>query len=169
MKKEPFKDSEVTFRLLTEADLPLLGEWLMDPVVLNWFPMSNGREVEDAVKIWQTFAKQSLAYTVEVNHKPAGMAILYVNNFEKLKEQALFAILVNEHYRGRGVGGKFLKYLIHSAKNLGVKLLHLEVYEGNPAYNLYTRHGFKEYGRHKKFLRDASGAYHTKVMMQLYL
>jgi RimJ/RimL family protein N-acetyltransferase len=164
--REQYKEEDISFRVLVEEDLPLLANWLMDPVVLNWFPMSNQREVDDAVRIWQVFAKQGMAFTVEVHGRPAGMAILYVNSFAKLKHQALFAILINEHYRGRGVGGRFLLFLAERAKSFGITLLHLEVFEGNPAFNLYQRQGFREYGRHKKFLKDAQGVYHTKIMMQ---
>ncbi len=165
MKKQ-FRDDEVSFRVLIDTDLPFLSSWLMDPVVLNWFPMSNQREVEDAVRIWHTFAKQGAAFTAEVHGEPAGMAILYVNSFAKLKHQALFAILINEKYRGQGIGSRFIKYLIERAKAFGITLLHLEVFQGNPAYNLYYRLGFREYGKHKKFLKDAQGKYHTKIMMQ---
>ncbi len=164
--REQYKDHEVSFRLLKDEDMPLLKEWLMDPVVLNWFPMSNQREVDDAVKIWEIFSRQHTAFAAEVNGKPVGMSILYVNSFYKLKHQALFAILINEHYRGRGVGGRFLDYIAEKAREFGITLLHLEVYEGNPAYNLYRRKGFQDYAKHEKFLKDAAGNYHSKIMMQ---
>ena len=165
-----YKDEEVNIRVMVDADKFNLTQWLMDPIVLGWFPMSNLREVEDAVKVWQAYARQNASFTAEVNGKPAGMAILYVNSSEKLKYQSLFAIVVGKEFRGKGLGTKLLQFLIKEARDKhGMTLLHLEVYQGNPAYNLYKRHGFIEYARHKDFLKEADGTYQAKVMMQLDL
>ena len=169
-KKNHYKDDEITFRVMVDADIFQLTEWLMDPVVLGWFPMSNLKEVQDATKIWQAYARKNASFTVEVNGKPAGMAIVYVNPFEKLKYQSLFAIVVGKEYRGKGVGSLLLKYIMKQARDtFGIKLFHLEVYEGNPAYRLYLRHGFVEYGRHERFLKKADGTYDAKIHMQIDL
>ncbi len=168
MAKEWFP--EVNIRVMCDADLFYLKKWLMDPVVLGWFPMSNLNEVEDALKVWQTYARQGSAFTAEVNGVPCGVVNLYVQPYEKLKYQSLFAIVVSEDYRGRGVGTRLLKYIMHKAKHtFGIELLHLEVYEGNPAYNLYYRLGFRQYGKHEKFLKEADGSYHSKILMQIDL
>ena len=161
---------EVTFRVMCDADLFYLKKWLMDPVVIGWFPMSNLGEVEDALKVWQTYARLGSAYTAEINGIPCGVANLYVNSYEKLKYQSLFAIVVAEEYRGKGIGTKLLKFLMKEAKHkFGIRNLHLEVYEGNPAYRLYYRLGFREYGKHERFLKEADGSYHSKISMQIDL
>lgn len=165
-----YTDKELHARVMVDADLFFLTEWLMDPVVLGWFPMSNLKEVQDASKVWQIYARKNAAFTVEVNGAPAGMAIVYVNTYEKIKHQSLFAIVVGEKYRGKGVGAYLLKYIMKKARDeFGIWLLHLEVYQDNPAYRLYHRLGFREYGKHEKFLKEADGRYETKVMMQIDL
>lgn len=169
-KPKPYEDHEITIRGMVEADLFFLKQMLNDPVVLGYFPMSNAQEVEDASKTWQNYARQKAAFTIEVNGVPAGMANLYINMFEKLRYQSLFAIVVGEKFRGRGVGTRLLKFLIKEAKEtFGLRLLHLEVYKGNPAYNLYKRLGFQEYGIHKRFMKLADGSYQAKILMQLDL
>ncbi len=161
---------EITFRTMCDADIFYLKKWLLDPVVIGWFPMSNQMEVEDALKVWQMYARQGSVYTAEVNGMPAGVANLYIQPYEKLKYQSLFAIVVAEEHRGKGVGTRLLKHLMHEAKHkFGIKNLHLEVYEGNPAYNLYYRLGFRQYAKHEKFLKEADGSYHSKLMMQIDL
>ena len=30
---------------------PYLAKWLADPTILRWFPMTDAREIDDAVKI----------------------------------------------------------------------------------------------------------------------
>lgn len=50
---------------------------------------------------------------------------------------------VREKVRGRGMGSEALAALIPALENAGVKALHLEVAEGNPAERIYKRAGFK--------------------------
>lgn len=151
---------------MEQKDFPYLREWLLDPVVLNWYPMSNKKEVDDSLRIWWHYVKIGLVFCVDVDDRPVGVAKLYVHTSEKLKHQALFAIVIDKDYRGQGIGTLLLEFLIKTAKEkFGVTLLHLEVYETNPAYRLYERLGFKEYGRHHKFLKGSDGNYQAKVMM----
>jgi len=169
-RKPEYGKEEITIRTMVEADIFYLTKFLMDPVVLGWFPMSNLKEVQDATKVWLAYARKNASFTLEINGVPAGMAIVYVNSFEKLKDQSLFAIVVDAKHRGRGAGSKLLRFIMKQARDtFNIKLFHLEVYEGNPAYNLYYREGFREYGKHEKFLKNADGTYGTKIFMQVDL
>jgi len=161
----------ISIRTLVEADQYYLSQYLMDPSVLDFFPMCNMTEVGEALKIWLYYARKGQAYTIEVDHKPAGFAILYVNVFKKLAKQALFAIVVGDTYRGKGVGTKLLQHIIYEAKHTyGIVNLHLEMYEGNPAYSLYKRLGFKDYGAHEQFMREQlTEKKKKKIMMQMNL
>ena len=162
---------DTTIRTLVEADQYFLSQYLMDPSVLDFFPMCNLSEVTEALKIWLYYARKGQAYTIEVNGKPAGFAILYVNVFKKLAKQSLFAIVVGDKYRGKGVGTKLMRYLMKEAKHTyGITNLHLEMYEGNPAYSLYKRLGFKDYAVHENFMREQlTDKKKKKIMMQMNL
>ncbi len=169
-KVEKYNDEDIKIRGMVEADSFALTEILMDPVLLSWFPMTDLNEVNDAVRVWQMYARKNSAYTVDIDNIPVAMAVIYVNSFEKLAHQSLFAIVVDPKYRNRGIGTHLLRHIMKEAKNtFGITLLHLEVYEGNPAYNLYSREGFSEYGKHKKFLKQRDGTYGTKILMQISL
>ena len=50
---------------------------------------------------------------------------------------------VREKVRGRGMGSEALAALIPALTEAGVKALHLEVSDGNPAERIYKRAGFK--------------------------
>ena len=50
---------------------------------------------------------------------------------------------VREKVRGRGMGSEALAALIPALESAGVKALHLEVSEGNPAERIYERAGFE--------------------------
>jgi putative acetyltransferase len=89
--------------------------------------------------------------------------------YKKLAHQCLFAIIVDEQYRGKGVGTELMNALMLMAKNsFQIELLHLEVYEGNPARRLYERMGFTQYGIQRHFVKD-QGKYLPKVLMQKVL
>jgi GNAT superfamily N-acetyltransferase len=57
-------------------------------------------------------------------------------------------LFVERTFRGKGVGSKTLEFAFQAAWELGAKVLHLEVNRGNPAIDLYRRHGFEEHDRY---------------------
>lgn len=158
--------SEISIRMGQDDDLPYLIEWLSQKEILKWFPLADAREIEDAARIWMSYTMQKAVLTAVCDGVPCGIANLYIQPFKKLAHQCLFAIIVGEGYRGKGVGTKLIEGLIDLAKNqCGIEILHLEVYEGNPAIRLYQRFGFREYGRQKHFVKEEN-AYLSKILMQ---
>ncbi len=157
---------ELTFRCTQADDAPLLTEWLSLPGILRWFPMIDPKEIEDAVRIWVGYSRIESTLTAEWNGIPCGMAILYIQPYQKLAHTCLFAIIVKEEYRGKGIGGALLSQLMALARErFHIEVLHLEVYEGNPAQRLYERMGFTEFGRQSRFIKE-NGNYIAKIMMQ---
>jgi len=157
-------------RLSIPEDKKYLISWLEDPDVLKWFPMCNRAEIEDAVRMWMYYIKYHAVITALIDGNPCGMAILYIQSLEKLKHHALFAIIVDKEQRGKGIGTALINELFKMAKEqFHLEIIHLEVYEKNPAIKLYERLGFKYYGNHKKFLKDENGKYYDKILMQKYL
>lgn len=156
----------LTFRISEERDQSLLVNWLLQPNVLEGFPLCNLREVEDAARIWVSYAKYGACLTALFNGMPCGIANLYLQPYKKLAHQCLFAIVVDEAFRGKGIGRALIEELERIAKEtFHIEILHLEVYEHNPAVALYRKMGFQEYGRHERFLKDR-GQYLTKILMQ---
>ena len=143
-----------------------LKKWLKEPGVLRWFPMADDREIDDAVRLWIAYSNFGACLTAEYNGVPCGMATLYIQSYKKLAHQCLFSIIVSEYYRGKGIGGALLNELIQLAKvKFSIEILHLEVYEGNPAIHLYQRAGFVEYGVQHLFIKER-GEYISKIFMQ---
>lgn len=156
----------LTVRFGEEEDQKYLVEWLLQPGVLDGFPLYDVREIEDAARIWISYAKHRAVLTALWDGVPCGIANLYLQPYEKMAHQCLFAIIVDEKHRGKGVGAKLMRELIKLAKErFHLKFLHLEVYQGNPAIELYRRIGFQEYGVHKNFMKD-QGRYIDKILMQ---
>jgi len=154
------------FRPTKLEDAPALTSWLSDPEILRWFPMFDMREIEDAVRIWVGYARLEAGITAEYNGEPVGMANLYIQPYKKLVHTCLFSIIVKSDLRGKGIGSALIEELLKLAKEkFHIEILHLEVYDGNPARRLYERAGFKEFGRQNKFIKE-NGKYIAKIFMQ---
>ena len=157
----------IEIRLANDSDRVYLQKWLAEKGILRWFPMEGEREVEDSINCWMSYVKQDAVFLATFDGVPCGIANLYLSSVEKLKHQSLFAIIVDQEYRGKGIGTAMLKDLMRRAKDeFKIEILHLEVYEGNPAKRLYERLGFVEYGFHPKFLKEQDGTYLGKHYMQ---
>jgi len=57
-------------------------------------------------------------------------------------------LFIRPEFRGKGIGSKVLDFAIQAAHECGAKVLHLEVNRGNPAIDLYRRHGFEDHNRY---------------------
>ncbi len=156
---------ELDIRSGTEEDKNYLIKWLEEPGILKWFPMCNLAEIEDAVRVWVSYAKYGALLTATLDQKPCGVANLYLQPFRKLAHHALFAIIVGEEYRGKGIGTALMHELFILAKKFKLEILHLEVYEGNPARHLYERLGFKTYGFQSRFIKE-NNKFYGKYFMQ---
>lgn len=158
--------SPLSFRLTNQEDAPFLLKWLSDPKVMRWFPMHDVREIEDAVRIWISYSRIESGITALWNGEPCGIANLYIQPYKKQAHTCLFSIIVKEELRGRGIGKGLMDELMKLAKEkFKIEILHLEVYDGNPARHLYERLGFKEFGRQGNFIKE-DGKYTAKVFMQ---
>jgi len=128
--------------------------------------MCDDREIEDAANLWVSYAKQKALLVAEVNNEAAGMINLYLSPYDKLNRQALFAVIVQEKFRSQGVGRRLIEEMMEKAREeFGLDLIHLEVYDGNPAIRLYERLGFERYGYHPNFIKWKN-EYLGKILMQ---
>src|SRR5690242_20609055 len=114
----------ISTRFGQEGDERYLVEWLLQPNVLQWFPLFDLREIEDASRIWMSYRKFNAVLIALWDDEPCGSAVLYVHPFRKLAHQCLFAIIVSEPFRNKGVGRRLLTELTELAKdNLKIELL----------------------------------------------
>jgi len=167
---ESFSLEEIELRYTEAGDSKYLKEWLMDPGVRNAFPMNDELEVNDAVARWIYFHKYKSSLTALYQGEPIGLATLYLQPYRRIAHQCEFGIIVDEKWRGRGIGALLIKNIIHLAKaEFRIELLHLQVYGGNPAVRLYERCGFVEFGRQAHWLKDIDNQYVARIFMEKLL
>ena len=79
-------------------------------------------------------------------------------------------IIVSPEHRGKGIGTLLIKNAMHLAKNnFRIELMHLQVKGENPAMRLYSKMGFREFGRQNHWLKDENGVYESRVFMERFL
>lgn len=156
----------LSIRTSIPEDGELFKKILLQPEVLQYFPMYDLREIDDSVHIWGIFCKMGASLTSIVDEIPCGIAFLNIQGYKKFMHQCIITIVVDENFRNKGVGTKLLEALIElSREKFHLEMIHLEVYESNPAIRLYERMGFKKFGEHKNFIKEKSG-YTNKILMQ---
>jgi len=159
---------DLKIRFATPEDKKhLVKWWLEEKEILKWFPMSNEREVEDAANICMSYSKVKAVLIAEYQNEVCGIANLYLQMYQKFAHHALFAVIVSKNKRGKGIGTVLMEELLALAKErFNLKMLNLEVYDGNPAISLYQRLGFEKCGYQKNFIKEPDGTYLGKILMQ---
>ncbi|MBA3817009.1 MAG: GNAT family N-acetyltransferase, partial [Parachlamydiaceae bacterium] len=147
-----------------------LKEWLTDPTVARWFPMDDLVEIDDAVQRWIGFSRYKCSLTAVIDGVPCGLCTLYLQPYRKLAHQTEFGIIVAPEFRGKGIGSELLKNITHLAKTqFHIELIHLQVYSENPAIHLYSRMGFKEFGKQTHWIKERDGTFTGRTFMEKFL
>ena len=72
------------------------------------------------------------------------------------KSELLLIAVLPAHHR-RGVGRRLLEDFVERCRNEGIKQVHLEVRDGNPAVEMYRMAGFDAVGRRRNYYRSPDG------------
>jgi ribosomal-protein-alanine N-acetyltransferase len=72
------------------------------------------------------------------------------------ESELLLLAVLPEHHR-RGIGGRLLEDFMNRARDQGVRRVHLEVRDGNPAVEMYRAAGFTAIGRRRNYYHGADG------------
>jgi ribosomal-protein-alanine N-acetyltransferase len=84
-------------------------------------------------------------------------------------EAELLLLAVAPDAQRRGIGGALIDHFIDHGRRLGIRRLHLEVRDGNPAVAMYRAFGFKAEGRRPKYYTGLDGSQHDALTMALAL
>ena len=80
-------------------------------------------------------------------------------------EAELLLLAVGKKSQRRGVGAVLLEHFIDHARMNGIRRLHLEVRDGNPAVAMYQAFGFNAEGRRRKYYTGQDGSQHDALTM----
>ncbi len=150
-------------------DTAYLKKWILEERMLHWFPMSEGKELDDAIQCWIGFSKYLASLTVIIEDVPCAIGTLFLMPYRKVAHHCLFKMIVDPKYQRLGIGTALLKNLKHLAKTrFNLELMHIEIFEGNPIIHLLHKAGFKEFATQEKFVKEGD-TYMGRILLECYL
>ncbi len=151
------------------TDLTYLRQWIQSPGVLDWFPMTTEKEIEDALQCWIGFSRWSCSVTATINHVPCAIGTLFLMPYKKVAHHCLFQLIVDPHWQRKGIGHAMVRNLKHLAKNyFHLEMLSIETFEGNSIIPLVKKNGFEEVFRQEKFIK-IDGRYKARIFLETKL
>ncbi|HSW86692.1 MAG TPA: GNAT family N-acetyltransferase [Rhabdochlamydiaceae bacterium] len=148
------------------SDISYLRDWLHYPDILHWFPLSEEKEIEDAVQCWIGFSRYSSSLTATMNGVPCAIGTLFLMPYQKVAHHCLFKMIVDPKFQRQGIGSSLLKNLKHLAKQyFKLELMHIEIFEGNPIIHLLKKADFHEYARQERYVKE-DGKYLARILFE---
>lgn len=138
-----------------ESRRELYEESLHNPL---WMPTENLGEAE-AIDKFATALKavelgRKIFIVVEREKAFAGMGWVDINSGMFGDGYGVLGIELLKRCRGIGIGSRLMLCLEEEAKKRKVRNLTLKVVECNPAFNLYSKAGYKEIGRKPNYVKS---------------
>lgn len=136
-------------------DSQALFQWMSDPEIARDLPLGETSEIEEASKRWVEFHQQKGVLVAVYQGVPVGIAILFLQHYQRIRHQCLHVLLVAKEYRGMGIGSALLEKTMELAKREhAIELFHVEIYGNAEAELFYRRRGFVEFARQERWIKD---------------
>lgn len=104
----------------------------------------------------------SLMLARDAEGAPLGFAL-----FRSIAAEAeLLLLAVAPQHRRRGVGRRLVDAFMERARAAGVRRVHLEVRDGNPAIEMYRTAGFTAAGRRRGYYRGKTGQFDAITLVR---
>ena len=161
-------DEPILIRPLRPGDSePLHAIRLQPSVVAGTLALPSDRVADVSARLEQR-GPDDHQFVAEAGGRVVGTAGLRVGR-GKTRHVGEIGMMVDEGWRGRGVGGLLLGALLDLADGyLGLTRVELEVVADNDrAVRLYERHGFETEGRKRAAIRRPDGLADLLVMARL--
>lgn len=152
MREDITQDPLYDIRYTRLLDKTPLKEWLMHPNVLKWFPMNDEKEIDLLVRNWIGYSRFLSSLTAVFDHKPIGVATLFLMPYRKVSHLAMVNIVVAPHMQRKGVGTSLVRNLVHLAKEtFKLHSIHMEMIEGCPLIPVLKRQNFYEVFKQERY------------------
>jgi [ribosomal protein S18]-alanine N-acetyltransferase len=140
----PPREVPLIFTLLREADLERVAEIEAEVYAFPWSRGNFRDSLLSGYVCWGCWAE--------------GQLIGYSITMTALDEAHLLNFAIAQEWQRRGMGGRFLTFVIADARKLRCEMIFLEVRPSNHAgRRLYDRFGFKQLGLRRDYYPAAIG------------
>jgi len=153
------------FRKARQSDAKAVYEIYFSPEVYPFMYYSH-MPLQAFRKKWREILSAKNVFVLVKKNELAGYAALQrlEGRCSHVVDLSMFA--VKPGMQGKGLGKKFLEWLIAKAKKMGAKRLQLLMESDNrKALTLYKKFGFKKEGRLEKFYRRSKGKCIDEIML----
>lgn len=146
------------------SDMVFLKQWLLEPGVIHWFPMTEGKELDEACQGWISFSKLQASLTAVVDDEPCGLGTLLLMPYKKVAHECLIKLIVSSKWQRNGIGSSLLKNLIHLAKmRFRLKIVYFEIVEGNPIEKMLQKFEFQLTARQEGYFKEDGRLYERLI------
>lgn len=165
-------ESKISYRPLTAEDSSLRMKWLNDPEVNRYLGHQVRKGTDESFhRKWMEeylAEKTREILIILADGKPIGqVGLIDINLLDK--NAALYIVIGEAEYRGKGIGKEAIRYILDYAFNkMKLHRIWLEVHEDNIAgIKCYTDCGFIEEGHLVDQVLYADGTYHDEIGMAI--
>lgn len=117
------------------------NDLISDAEQLAWFEKQSK---DNTIKMYKT--------TVKTKDKYVAVGVCGFTSIDMTNRRAEFSLYISPNFQGNSFGKKALNCLLtHGFKNLGFNTIWGEVFDGNPAINMFYALGFKHEGTRREF------------------
>ena len=156
-------------RYTTLQDAPHLLDWLRSSGMLHYFPVSEGKELENAVQCWIGFCRWNASLTATIEGEPCAIGTLFLMPYRKVAHHCLIKIIVDPRRQRQGIGLALLNNLKHLAKTyFRLEMLHTEIFDNPAMEGLLKKAHFYEFLRQGHYVK-VGDRYLTRVLFQVEL
>ena len=156
--------------IVPEFEIPALGKFFIRPMLITDVPSVHAVEVKAYTCPWSAKLMHDCVlvgydcWLVEFQSQVIGYSIYRL----ALGEAHLFNIAVAPEYHNKGIGRKFLSFLINRIQDSNANNIIMEVRVSNyPARKLYSDFGFIELGIRKGYYPNPDGSTEDGINLEL--
>ena len=153
---------DIDIRYTHVTDAPYLRDWLLNQEVQRWFPVSQDKEIEDAVQCWVGFSRYNSSLTSMMNVVTCGIGMLVLMSYRKVAHHCLFRRLPMAIARRKEESIGLFGFLPSIAMRRGIRALLLSTSLQKLTTTSKSRSNQKRFGSIPTALQERGGSMSIK-------
>jgi len=148
----------LNLRRLREEDLEETFKWRNDPLIYEWCRQYAPLHFINHVNWFKNQAHDQSQSMFAIEKDKIILGVCGLTSINQINKNAEFSLYIGPEYQGKKNAKKGLMHLLHHGfHDLGLNRIWGEVFDKNPAYNMFIKLGFEHEGiRKESYYRDGN-------------